>query len=334
MPENKLGLGGKSKSSTQLHIPPLNKVKLQHHKHASGAVTPGPRPTHGHKHGHKSTISEDISLLFSPVTPGASREEDDWLLRTGSLLTYGARETKGQAWLVSRASSTTVTGRIQDEDSGSDDEAEKEEAKWAHAEDRRGSATSDEFSPVTIRSFIPHNDSSKSASHSRYGSRAASRAASRNVSRRGSKVGLALTPRERAEISMTAEVEGEAEDYFSHEALPPALSEGEDSDAADELFIKRSVKTGTLGMGGFVERMMGWSLFTVDDDVEDNDDGNETEMEAEIEKHREEDRLHWKEVMEMQNREGANGLPAAPKTVDGGWVDAAWLLSVASKVLL
>ncbi|ETR99089.1 hypothetical protein M419DRAFT_124498, partial [Trichoderma reesei RUT C-30] len=48
------------------------------------------------------------------VTPRRRHDEGggdgDWLLRTGALMTFEAREFKGQSWLVSRQSSTSLTG--------------------------------------------------------------------------------------------------------------------------------------------------------------------------------------------------------------------------------
>ncbi len=330
----------RSKSSTHIHIATAT-LQQQHHKHKSGAMTPGPRPTHGHHYKHHTVAaSEDLVLgMFSPMIrdpANYSREEDSWLLRTGALMTYGAAESKGQAWLVSRASSTNHTG--QHNDSDSDDEDEKPEP-WGS---RRGSHDADDefnaLSPVTTRSFNPHSRSDsrfQSQYNSRAPSRHASRANSRIHSRRGSKVGLALTPSTK---EFTLEGYFDAAVHPDFIDLPPSDELDEEERAkADEILVRRLVKTGTLGLGTWVERLMGWSLFAVEEDgeTEDESDGTETETEkdAEWEQRKEQERQRWRSMLEREAEEQGVKLPPPPRG-EGGWGDAAWLLSVATKVLL
>lgn len=335
----------KSKSSTHIHISPEAFNRPPHHKHKSGAMTPGPRPTHRHGHGHKSAASEDFAhLLFSPKIKDGKINEDDWLLRTGSLLTHGARESKGQAWLVSRASSTSLTNQNNDSDSEDEEKREQEERIMGLIGRRRESGidADDEFSPVTTRSFIVHSRSGSrynSVFNSRTASRVVSRAGSRVHSRRGSKVGLALTPSSKM-------VAGEEEEgYF--DAVGPAqfakpdfvglgVEEEEDEEAKaieDEILVRRLVKT---GLGTWVEKLLGWSLFEVEESGETEDEEQEdTEAEETFERHKEEERQRWHEMLEKEAADQGVSIPPPPKSGDeGGWGDAAWLLSVATKVLL
>jgi len=268
-------------------------------------------------------------------------------------MTSGARESKGQAWLVSRASSTSLTGQHDDSDTDDDDAEAVAEYGFAGPQSRRDSRDADdEFSPLTMRSFIAHSRSA-SRFNSRFNSRVQSRAQSRAQSRRGSRVGLALTP----------SIQGEREGYFEADnedfAKPDFVDvDEEEADAetqalADELLVRRLAKTGTLGLGTWVERLMGWSLFAVDEDGEETDadgdgdtEGEESTTDTEGEgqeregsdgrkSRKEKERQHWREMLEREAVEQGVVLPLPPKGgEEGGWGDAAWLLSVATKVLL
>ena len=101
----------------------------------------------------------------------------------------------------------------------------------------------------------------------------------------------------------------------------------------DEILVRRLVKS---GLGTWVEKLLGWSLFEVEETEEAEDDEQEdTETEESFEKHKEEERQHWREMLEKEAANQGVSIPPPPKTGDeGGWGDAAWLLSVASKVLL
>jgi len=107
----------------------------------------------------------------------------------------------------------------------------------------------------------------------------------------------------------------------------------EDADQArnDEAVVQKLARASRLGLGGWVEKMLGWSLFAVEEDAED------TEV----------DTMDEKEGSEISSRPSQRDLhidglddslveqmpPLDPNEADG-WHDAAWLLSVASRVLL
>lgn len=281
----------------------------------SGLTTPGGRLKH-------QSGKDDLGL--SSLT-AADRNDSDWLLRAGALIATGTRESKGQAWLVSRASSTSLTGQ------GDDDEEVLERALARERESRRGSAgggfgdADDEFSPITTRMSFGGG----SRPISRYGSRPTSRI----HSRRGSKANLA------SPILNTAK---EKQGYFDGEeqflAEPDFVDVDEDVDYGaqgthDEVVVRRLAKTGSLGLGVWVEKLMGWSLFAVEEDGEDSDpetNGDRTDTSEGVPRTR----------SELKHKQDALGdspvdenLPP-PADEEGGWQDAAWLLSVASKVLL
>ncbi|OBT57473.1 hypothetical protein VE04_02251 [Pseudogymnoascus sp. 24MN13] len=319
-PRRRLSSSGipKSKSSTQIHKDGTSALYHKSHVHKSGAVTPGPRPTQGNK--HRSIASEDFALgFFNRRKP----DGDDRLLRTGSLITSASRESKGQAWLVSRASSTSLAGLDNDEDSEDDRVAE-----YGFVQSRRTSGDDDDVvPPVTTRSFVDAAGALR-----------------------------ALPPAHRAGFSRVYNLVGaapEMDSYFQlggiDMAKPDFVDIDEDADAEpaqalyDEMLMRRLAKTGTLGLGTWVERLMGWSLFAVEEDGEETDgegEGGETETtdtdgEGYGRTRKERERQQWREMLEKEAKEQGVVLPPPPEgSEEGGWGDAAWLLSVATKVLL
>ncbi|KAJ2985323.1 hypothetical protein NUW58_g5596 [Xylaria curta] len=120
------GALAKSKSTTHLHA-----GRGSHH--AVGGFSPLSRRRHG----------ED------------QRRDSDWMLRTGALISSETRESKGQAWLVSRASSTSLTGARD-----ADEEAyERELAREKGGQDTRtvsaGSTSNSISFPVRVRTLQP-----------------------------------------------------------------------------------------------------------------------------------------------------------------------------------
>jgi hypothetical protein len=298
----------KSKSSTNIINSKQNTLK-------SGLTTPGGRP--------KRPLGKD-DLSFSSLT-ASDRNDSDWLLRAGALISTGTRESKGQTWLVSRASSTSLTGQKDEDEEALERELARERSS------RRGSTAGgfgdadDEFSPITTR--MSFGGGSRSAS--RYGSRPTSRI----HSRRGSRANLASP----SAVNNGKEKQGyfDGEEQFLTE--PDFIDVDEDVDdggqaAEDEVIVRRLAKNGSLGLGIWVERLMGWSLFAVDEDGEDSDtetNGEKTDTSEGISRNR----STLKYNVEGSDVELDEKLPP-PGDEEGGWQDAAWLLSVASKVLL
>ncbi|KAJ2965518.1 hypothetical protein NUW58_g10870 [Xylaria curta] len=100
-----------------------------------------------------------------------------------------------------------------------------------------------------------------------------------------------------------------------------------DTSKADEATIRRLVMGRSSGVGAWM-----WSLFAVEENDEDSDtaDGDMTDGETDSQVPRSASTVDF---------EGFSSLPEPrippPKGEEGtGWQDAAWLLSVASKVLL
>jgi hypothetical protein len=185
----------------------------------------------------------------------------------------------------------------------------------------------DEFSPITTRrslSFGPATGGSRPGS--RFGSR------SRGNSRRGSRAQL-FTP-------LTGGPEGyfDQGDYVRNDLMVEPdfvdVEEGEDgaADSAkqDEDVVRKLARASSLGLGSWVEKMLGWSLFALDED------GEETEADA-LDEKGDESSLSSRPSRQALDNDALPTQDVPPPLKDeeaGGWQDAAWLLSVATKVLL
>ncbi|KAK8208865.1 hypothetical protein BKA81DRAFT_358981 [Phyllosticta paracitricarpa] len=186
----------------------------------------------------------------------------------------------------------------------------------------------DEFSPVTPR----------------FGSR--------QHSRRGSRVaGMGMTPMgSRTPIgALSRRSSADYLDDNGDDAVPmePDFVDDEGSSIAaeDDEEVARLARERGFGLGGWMDKLMGWTLFSVDEDGEettdDDDDSDELtpgdhdsqrRREMEVKRRRDE----WARIEAASRAAKEKKLEDLPEPRDseGGWQDAAWLLSVASKVLL
>ncbi|TVY30576.1 hypothetical protein LHYA1_G000582 [Lachnellula hyalina] len=296
----------KSKSSSHLLIQPR-----------SGASTPAPGGTSTKL--KRALRREEVQL---------ERNDSDWLLRAGAMISSSARESKGQAWLISRASSTSLTAQRDEED----EELAREREVSSRRVSRRGSGVGsfdadDEFSPVTTRRSFSFGLPTGT------GSRPLSRFPSRVNSRRGSMAQL-FTP-----LNM------KREGYFDHRdfaqevftAEPDFVDveeevyENTDEAREDDAVVRKLASTSSNGLGGWVERMLGWSLFAVDED------GEETETDTLDEKAEDSEissGTSRRTIFSSTESLAADVMPPLRDEEAGGWQDAAWLLSVATKVIL
>ncbi|QSZ31541.1 hypothetical protein DSL72_001108 [Monilinia vaccinii-corymbosi] len=296
--------------------------------------TPGPRSgtTTPSRHCHfGNTIAPD-HLQISAVSE-KDGHDSDWLLRAGAMISSSTRESKGQFWLVSRASSISLQ-RDADEDAFERELArEREQHCWRGS--RRGSFDADdEFSPLTTRRSLSFGAATGAFSRpmSVYGSRANSRIGSRANSRRGSRAAL-ITP-------MTADRDGGYFDSeFAHDEYPAEpdfvdveeeVFEDGDEARKDEAMVKKLARASRLGLGGWVENLLGWSLFAVEEDGEEveldtSDEKEESELSSRPSRHT---------LDEMGDTRVEEQMPPLNPNEADVWSDASWLLSVASKVIL
>lgn len=223
------------------------------------------------------------------------------MLRTGALISSETRESKGQAWLETRASSTSLTGMRDVEEEA----YERELARERELASRRGSLASAE-DDVLLQG-------------SRYGSRSQSRVGSRSHLR---------TPIERHP----------QEGYFGQDPMGEEFMQGPDfvsldekleafevdTSQSDEAAVRKLVNRRSGGMSSWM-----WSLFAVEENDEESDNA---ESDGETEG------SHIPRSASTVDFERVSSVPEErippPKLDEGGWQDAAWLLTVASKVLL
>lgn len=189
----------------------------------------------------------------------------EWLQRTGAALTSETREFKGQSWLVSRASSTSLV-----KDGGEDE-------------------IPDFFVATTVGTTAPGRRSSRVYSNGGYAS-------------------------EELEVL-------EDNGYFDQLEGGGPEERGEEE---EEIDIPKG-----FGLGQFVDRMIGWTMFAEDDTEDDESlDGYEEEALAKKAKFRSQsvkfDTIDEEKLKEQRRL----------RDEDEGWQDPAWVFSIASRVLL
>jgi hypothetical protein len=232
------------------------------------------------------------------------KNDSDWMLRTAAMLSAETRESKGQAWLVSRQSSTSLAGLRDNEDDAFEQQIARERQR-----SRRGSNAEEEASP--------------------YPSRRQSRFNSRRQSVVAESQGLTPLDRPGADSYFPADEAISAPDFVN---LDQKLEELEqDTELEDEAAIRRLMREGQALKGSWISNFIGWSLFAVDEKDEDSDDDEYDEDEDEATPQ------GGRGAQTPRHFEGIINMPgeriAPPKSTDGGWNDAAWLLSVVSKVM-
>lgn len=336
--------------------------------------------------------------------PSTAAQDSDWLLRAGALIATETRESKGQAWLVSRASSTSLAGmHAEPEDDEDDDFSGKEggehERKWAaSAPGTRRNSTAALLSSLDDHHHHPHHHhhthghyARYSPSHSRFGSRSHSRAMTPGERRQqGGMVGeddyFAATSSTTAGTPAAAAAEDDPSSAAAAAAAAAAAIPGPDfvnldekleamqqldmdgsgDGADDEAYVRRLVKRGNAagGVGSWFGSVFGVRLFSVEEDEEEDEEVEEGEDEDEDElgsdggggdaeaaepegtggdkggarrpsaqDRRSSSLRRLQQLQELTPAVDTARIPP-PKPDEGGWHDAAWLLTVASKVLL
>lgn len=305
-------------SRNRLHSRPGSATPLKKSKSAvhlersrtprSGTTTPG-----GHRRGPKKE------------EPGSApgRTDSDWLLRAGVLISSGTRESKGQSWLVSRASSTSLTGMRSADDEDDEHHPDLFERERLAREDALVSKH------ASHRNSQVYLDGDDSPLMSHRGSLYASRTASRSQ---------LVTPGERTAIdgyfaSHDSALEDFAPgpDFVNLDENLEATGIEQDTTQDDEADIRRLVKSGNTRPSTWFGNILGWALFSVEendeDDEDEEDDGEESDGEEEASVPGTPFERQFEGVPSLSEQQ----LPP-PKVDEGGWQDAAWLLSVASKV--
>ncbi|KAK0732580.1 hypothetical protein B0T21DRAFT_412750 [Apiosordaria backusii] len=316
-----------------------------------------------HNHNRNNHRQSSTSLHTSPTTPRrfshhpnqlkqSDRSDSDWLLRCGSIISLETRESKGQAWLSTRASSTSLAGLSpQDaEDEAFERELAREREELVYGSRHTSRHPSRHASRRSSVHLVDGNDDNiYSPTYSRFGSRSHSCVGSMtpggsshrmttfvedyfNSNGSGS-TPLAENPDEEIPGPDFVNLDEELENYNLDEAEYVNGNNG----AEDEAYVRKLVKSGNGGVGSWFGHVLGVKLFAVEEDdeeeSEDDYDGETTDGEGS-------GREMEKRASSLRRLEGQNmktmvdeSIPP-PREDEGGWHDAAWLLTVASKVLL
>ncbi|KAK4135630.1 hypothetical protein BT67DRAFT_461344 [Trichocladium antarcticum] len=273
-----------------------------------------------------------------------SESLEDWLLRTGALISTKARESAGHGWLATRGSTASLAALAFVQDQHVDDfSLEEQERRWAARDAARG-----------------HNHHH----HRRHGSQASGSGLVRVASSR------AMTPGEKR-VRVLGEGEDEG-DYFGavegdggkeeefaepdfvnldyklemlYDEEEEEVEEEVDTSAEDEAYMRRLLKKGNVGAGAWLGNLFGLGLLSLEKDGEegeeeedDDDDGEEGEIYERgpdgriIQANR-----RPSSTSRLMRLEGVttplDSRVPPPQPDDGGWKDAAWLLAVAARAL-
>ncbi|KAF2722461.1 hypothetical protein K431DRAFT_44590 [Polychaeton citri CBS 116435] len=267
------------------------------------------------------------------VTPRPKHQgnpaEEDWLTRTGAATSALLQESKGQSWLASSQSTTSIDNLSADED----DDDQYEEMAALSASTAKLQYASGPGSPVQFRSgMLSPVQQRRSTWGSRYGSRSASRRASRRSSFNGSRTPLAS--------SHNADV---IAGYFDEEPLafpdgPDFVDTDEGNSEQDEAEVKRLTKDRSFGLGSLVDRLMGLDLFNVDESEEASDQESrssaskaEARDEAKTAQQQQQQQRLRPNLAAIERTDGKEGVAEGEQPA--AWSDAAWLMSVASKAM-
>ncbi|RKF75365.1 hypothetical protein GcM3_085009 [Golovinomyces cichoracearum] len=249
------------------------------------------------------------------------RSDSVWLLRAGAVMISSAREAKGQDWLVSRASSTSIR-RLQEDD----------HKEWERAYLRE----SEHQSKLSSARGSTLGDNSSGYSSPK-------RSMSMNISPTSRIENYPLSRRESKILSLNSPMTKEPDNYFEWKDFsdenkflqePELLDteyvcEDEEAIDQDEAIVKDFSRAYNKGIGGWVEKILKRRLFTMDDEIDDIDTDDESE------------KVYSTDLSKpsLQSFDIAT-FPVdidVPPAQDGDvsvWEDAVWFLNVAMKALL
>ena len=143
------------------------------------------------------------------------------------------------------------------------------------------------------------------------------------------------------------------EAMFSPQYTEPDFVNSDSESDGDEEEVARLARERGFGLGSWMDRLIGWTLFSVDEDGEGSDEEEEEEDEEGRPENMTKEELILKREVDAKRRkmeresiiaasavhpptEGEAAVfegPQRPNDENGGWQDAAWLFSVASKAL-
>ncbi|PGH27488.1 hypothetical protein AJ80_00729 [Polytolypa hystricis UAMH7299] len=334
-------------------------------------------PRHRHHHRSKSTTARVKS---------SSSQDSEWVLRAGLALAASAREEKGQTWLLKRESSTSLVSdsihhdderrrNILHEHSGRRNMRSGRSTPRAHS--RRGSSGSHYHSRAdlsmtshaptahTSRSgfttpanetvgmepdFVDENIRDEMASLSPWLHRSPRVQRSRNSQDRlyysapHSRRGSVIDPSFSAAMSEASDSEFDEDD--------------EEDEEADEVELQRLTRERGFGLGSWIDRLVEWTLFTVEDDIAPESISDPTRhvrylgdiqilqsmtnepiqlspIASEDDESDTRSEFDFSEGSQKQESRDDVIVPTVEKASDqGGWADVGWFLRVAKNAVL
>lgn len=280
-----------------------------------------------HKRHHTRKGTAPLPLRAPLHRHHTSEGNDEWLHRAGLVIAGETRDARGQGWLVRRESSTSLVSPV-----------EPGEVDARHIARLSGEPADG----IEFPTFSPRISRAASRLPSRVGSRVHSARQSRRGSRVGSRIDLVMSGMPSARHSLDIEADDSA--------IEPDFVEADDEGPDDEEEVARLARERGFGLGGWMDALIGWTLFSVDEDGEVSSDEEEQtsdltkdeaklmrEVEAKRRKMERESIIAASALKVQDKAEGGEVKIDVPKPPEGqeagGWQDAAWLLSVASKAL-
>ncbi|CAI6338606.1 unnamed protein product [Periconia digitata] len=305
------------------------------------------QPSKGRHHTRKGTAP--LPLRKPLHRHHTSDTTDGWFHRAGIAIAGETRDSKGQGWLIRRESSTSLVQSADDYD----DEAKARHVALLSGESLNNADYDTPFTPRLSRA----GSRMQSRLHSRMGSRIHSARQSRRGSTAGSRVDLVMSARSKASSARhSLELD---ESMFERDQIEPDFIEADEEGDDDEEEVARLARERGFGLGTWVDKLIGWSLFSVDEDGEDSssEDDDEEEDESMRPENMTKEEFRLRREVEAKRRklereaiiaasavhahdkdtatdDEAENKPPPPGEEGGGWADAAWLFTVASKVIL
>ncbi|KAL2809963.1 hypothetical protein BJX63DRAFT_332632 [Aspergillus granulosus] len=247
----------RSKSSTPAH---LSDSSL-HDQNVS-------QPLHHHHHHSRSSGSGRTKRPAAVRYQTADSQDPEWMLRAGIALASSAREEKGQSWLVKRESSTSLVseGQKYEVDAVSQSlrtgmgrrsrSGRSTPASRSRTASRRNSRP--DLSMTGLEMTMP-----SSSKRSSFHAGSTPRTPHTSDEPRSS---LSLLPEfidERVRAEMRDTIQHEVDGYDS--AASDDWDLEEEDEEIDEHELRRLTRERGFGLGSFIDRLVEWTLFGVDD---------------------------------------------------------------------
>ncbi|KAL4964767.1 DUF3984 domain-containing protein [Aspergillus stella-maris] len=341
----------RSKSSTirlsdsSLQDQNANQPLHHHSRNTPGGLTSASSGNRTRWHGHAAHRHHH-----------SEARDPEWMLRAGIALATSAREEKGQSWLVKRESSTSLVsdGKYEVDTvsqslrsgikSRPRSSGRSTPASRSRAASRRNSRP--DLSMTGLEMSIPSPISKKSSFHTPPGSASAPRTPSQFTNEQRSRSSQSLNhlpdfidEQVRAEMRNSLQQQHDDDDYDS--AVPDASwdsQEDSDYEEIDEREMQRLTRERGFGLGSWVDRMVEWTLFGVDDwPLSTISEGVAT---TQIENSRPfitspSDKDVDDEVKSLSDSHSNPEITATERAGDrGGWEDAGWFLRTIRQALV